>query len=115
MTEARLKSSLWVAAQVRLCSRLGIPATVARHGDDDAGQILVKLNRLDRGCSVHVMGRGGPDGRRRWHAATGEEPVDEQTCDAYIAREIGRDPDLWVLEIEDREGRRPFEEAMPFL
>ena len=109
MTEARLKSSLWVAAQVRLCSRLGIPATVARHGDDDAGQILVKLNRLDRGCSVHVMGRGGPDGRRRWHAATGGGPVDEQTCGAYIAREIGRDPDLWVLEIDGPDLVPPFE------
>jgi len=108
MAEGRLKTAIWIGAQVRLCSRMGLPATVARHGDDDAGQVLVKLNRLDRGCEVYVrtMGR---DGSPAWRAASGPAPVPEADCDALIAREVGRDPDLWVLEIEDREGRRPFE------
>jgi GMP synthase (glutamine-hydrolysing) len=105
--EARLKTKLVVQAAVRLGALRNIPVAVTRHGDDDAGTILVKLNRLDLGCSVLVQGRG-ENGELAWIRATGEALVDEQAADAYIAREIKRDPDLWVVEVEDRDGRPVF-------
>ena len=113
MADGRLPTSLWVSAQVRLCSRRGIPATVVRHGDDERGQVLVKLNRLELGCCVYAR-RTDPDGRAVWYAAIGPEPAAEADADADVEREYRRDPDLWVLEIEDREGRRPFEETALF-
>jgi GMP synthase (glutamine-hydrolysing) len=38
---------------------------------------------------------------------TGEALINEIDADAYLARQRQIDPDLWVLEIEDRDGRNP--------
>ena len=105
--EPRLKTRMQVMAAVRLGTVRAIPITVARRGDEDAGTILIKLNRLDLGFTVLAQTRL-PQGDLAWLRATGEAPVDEATADAYIARQVQRDPDLWVIEIEDREGRPIF-------
>ncbi len=106
--EPRLKTSLIVQAALRVSTQNAIPMVVTRRGDRDAGSILVKINRLDLGCVVLVQTRT-PNGELAWLKATGDQPVEEQTAEAYIARQIKRDPDLWVIEIEDRAGRPVFE------
>jgi hypothetical protein len=106
--EPRLKTNLVIQAALRVSSQRAIPMVVARRGDGDAGTILVKLNQLDLGCTVLAQTRT-PKGELAWLRATGEAPVDEQTADAYIARQVKRDPDLWVIEIEDRAGRPVFD------
>ena len=104
MEQPRLKAEIWVQAHIRRCSGLGIPVFVVRRGDATAGVVLIKLNTLGDGCIVFSPTRRG-DGARIWLRATGAEPVDETEADAYIARQVNFDPDLWVIEIEDREGR----------
>ena len=79
-----------------------------RSGDPDAGSVLVKLNRFESGCVVYSQTYDG-NGRRAWIPATGDEPVDEGVADAYVARTVTFDPDIWVLEVEDRAGRLPFD------
>ncbi|MBL8673894.1 MAG: DUF1491 family protein [Rhodospirillales bacterium] len=96
-----LTTGLWVSAQVRLCDRRGMPAYVARRGDPDAGTVLIKVVRFEAGTTVFAQANAMDD-EPTWLRATGPTPVSEADADAYIARQTQRDPDLWVLEIEDR-------------
>ena len=111
VTDPRLKSEILVRAGLRLCSQRGIPAAVVRRGDADAGEILVKLNRLEAGCQVLIRALQA-DGRTGWLSATGDLPVPESEAEACIGRQVRFDPDLWVIEVEDRNGRNPFDDSI---
>jgi hypothetical protein len=100
MSEPRLKSELWIKAQLRLCDLNCMPAVIARRGDADAGQILIKVMKSHTNGEL-LARRFDAQGRRAWMILV---QGTESDCDAYIAREADTDPDLWVLEIEDRRG-----------
>ena len=99
-----LNTGLWVMAQVRICDRAFIPATVVRRGDSDAGTVLLKLNRFEEGVTVYTQASSTGD-QPTWSRGTGPNPVSEAEADAYIERQVKYDPDVWVLEIEDRRGQ----------
>ncbi|MGE5545638.1 MAG: DUF1491 family protein [Solirubrobacterales bacterium] len=111
MTEPKLKAKLFIHAAIRRCTVEGLYATVVKKGDEDAGAVLVKLNRGAAGCVVFAQVRD-KDGRLAWMAATGGEPVPEEKADAYIARAREIDYDLWVIEVESPSGRVPFIEGV---
>jgi len=106
--EDRLPTELWVKAHLRRCNAEAIPTVVVRKGDATGGTVLLKLVQTGAGCRVLTQVRD-LDGRLGWLSALSDTPVDEPEADAYIARAVARDPDLWVLEIETRDGRHPFE------
>ncbi|ARC87697.1 DUF1491 family protein [Rhodovulum sp. MB263] len=98
----RLTAEFWVQAYLARLRLEGIPAFVVAHGDDTAGAVLVKLNTLDGQARAFQRAFDLSSGERRWmELAEG----DEAGVDAAIGRQRGFDPDLWVIEVEDRGGR----------
>lgn len=75
-------------------------AAILKRGDDDAGAILIKVNRFAFGCRVFSQARD-ETGRLVWLPGTGDENVAEHKADEYIKRQQTYDADLWVIEIED--------------
>src|SRR5690606_9268510 len=100
----RIRADLWVKAQLRLCDSLAIPATIVRRGDPDTGSILVKVYRSRQDCTVFAPAMT-IEGARGWWRASGPDATPEPDADAYIARQVSRDNDIWVLEVEDPHGR----------
>jgi hypothetical protein len=107
MTEPRVKAGLWVSMALRLGQSDGRFGTVIRKGDADAGGVLVVL-RHDRQVSVLSQARSA-EGELMWLRATGPGWVDDSTADAYIARQVKFDPDLWVVEFESPDMLPPFD------
>lgn len=107
MPEARVKAAIWVSMALRMGNGAGCYGVVLRKGDPDSGGILVVLHGK-RGLSVLSQMRSA-EGEPAWLRATGPEPVDQATADAYVARQTGFDPDLWVLEFESPDLLPPFE------
>jgi hypothetical protein len=108
LSEERLPTELWVQAHLRRCSVDATPAALLRRGESERGTVLLKLNQIEAGCRILTQARD-LEGRLGWLAALGGKLVPETEADAYIARAVERDPDLWVIEIEDRNGRNPFD------
>jgi hypothetical protein len=106
VAEARVKAGLWVQAALRLGNAAGRYGAVLRRGDADAGGILVVL-RGSSGLSVLSQVRAA-EGEQAWLRATGTAPVDQEAADAYVARQLKFDPDLWVLEFESPDLLPPF-------
>jgi hypothetical protein len=104
---AELRTDIFVAALIRRAQAGGASAFVIHKGDLEAGAVLVKVARLD-GTGALYGPAMDPEGRRFWMDLTaGAGGPDEAALDAYVARRRAYDSDLWLVEIEDREGR-PF-------
>jgi hypothetical protein len=103
---ARLKSAIFVQALIRRCQAAGAQAFLVRRGAEEAGAVFLKVNRLDGRVTVLSPAQGaavGTDDARIWTRPIGE--ADEAAASEYLGRQVKFDPDIWVVEIEDREGR----------
>ena len=107
MSDPRLKAGLWVKMALRMGDLSGQPGAVLRKGDSDSGGVLVVLR--GRGGLVVLSQVRAADGMSAWSRGTGTGPVDQETVDSYIQRQLGYDPDLWVLEFETPDLAPPFE------
>ena len=98
----RLTADFWVAAYLTRLRLAAIPAFVVKRGDATAGAVLVKLNTLNGQAVCYQRSFDIMSGERTWVILTqGAEP----TVDASISKQRSFDPDLWVIEVEDRTGR----------
>jgi hypothetical protein len=106
MTAPRLTSDFWVQAYIARLRIADIPAFLVARGDATAGAVLVKLNTLNGRARLH--GRVlGPDWTPVWSVLADGPEAD---VDAAVARQRRSDPDLWLIEVEDRLGRTLLDE-----
>jgi hypothetical protein len=106
----RLKSAIWVSAYLRRCQHEGAYALVRRRGAEEAGAIFIKINRLDGTADLYgpapqsAFGETHPSDRM-FAACLAVQPAPDGDIEAYLARQVRYDPDLWVIEVDDRSGR----------
>jgi hypothetical protein len=105
----RLKSSIWVAAYLRRCQTKGIFGAVRRRGAEEAGAVFVKVAMLDGNAMLYTPApqTAYDDSRpfERIFVPMSKEPVPEPSVEERLAKEIRFDPDVWIVETEDRAGR----------
>jgi hypothetical protein len=105
----RLKSSIWVAAYLRRCQTEGVFGAVRRRGAEEAGAVFVKVALMDGTAMLYVPAPQTvyDDSRpvERLFTPTSAQPVPEPAVEERIAKEIRFDPDAWIVEIEDKQGR----------
>ena len=97
----RLTSSFWVQAYIKKLNLLGVPAFVVSHGDDTAGAIIVKVNKLNGDAVLFERSFSLDKNLNQWSKF---ERGDEKELDELLSRQLSRDRDLWIVEIESREG-----------
>ena len=107
-----LKTEFRALALVRRANGAGAFATVARRGDPDAGALMVKVALPDRTARLYAPSRNMEGERIYVDMAGAGVGTAEAEIDAYLERRVRTDPDLWIVEIEDREGRHFLVENM---
>lgn len=107
---ARLKTGIYAAAYIRRCEASGAFAAILHHGDDDAGMILIRIFQDRDRVFLYVQSRddaGNPAWRR-----LGDGAMPEAQADRLTAEQRRFDPDLWVIEVDDRQGRHFLDEPV---
>ena len=114
----RLKTGIWVAAYLRRCNIEGAFAAVRRRGAEEAGAVFIIINWLDGTATLYgpapqsAFDEAQPADRIFTPLLGGAAPVAEADVEARLTREIRFDPDLWIVEIEDRAGRHFLEQVL---
>jgi hypothetical protein len=106
----RLKSAIWVSAYIRRCMVEGAYAVVRRRGAEEAGAIFVRIDRLDGTSDLYAPApqtafdeAQPPD--RAFVAALRDGPRPHEEAEKYLEKQLRFDPDIWIVEVEDRQGR----------
>lgn len=104
-----LSTHIWAGALVRRANMSGAFAMIARKGDEARGDVVIKV--VDGERRVQLFGQAfNPEGEIEFERIN--QPDDEPSCETYLQKRIGYDGDLWIIEIEDREGRHFLEEKV---
>lgn len=99
----RLKAGIFVRALIRRAQAQGASAFVVRKGAEEAGAVIITVSRLNGTCLLLNQARDGK-GELVWARPLGDWG-EEAKARTWLDKQIRFDPDLWIVEIEDREGR----------
>ena len=106
----RLKSALWVAAYLRRCHVEGVFAVVRRRGAEEAGAVFVRVSKVDGtsdlfGPAPQSAFDAAQSAARAFTPSLSTQSAPDADVEAYLARQLKFDPDIWIVEVEDRAGR----------
>ncbi|WP_407159804.1 DUF1491 family protein [Bradyrhizobium sp. STM 3557] len=105
----RLKTSLWVAAYLRRCQGAGVFGAVRRRGADEGGAVFVKVALMNGMAQLYAPAPQSlyDDSRpvERFFVPMSPQPIAESAVEERLAKELRFDPDAWIIETEDKEGR----------
>ena len=110
MTADRLPTDFWIQAQLRRFNTAGTGAYLLRRGDAERGTVLVRLAGVE-GTRILIQVRD-IDGKLAWMGVKDGATLANDEADAYVTRAVDRDSDLWVIEVETRDGENPFEKEI---
>lgn len=99
----RIKTEIQVSAWLRRCQADGAFAAVLRKGDADAGLVAIRVYQPGAPVRVYMETRD-MEGEKAWRDITAGG-CDEAEADRLLKRETDFDRDMWIVEVEDREGR----------
>ncbi len=102
-----LKSEIWVKAHLRRCFSAGLTAVVANRGAPEAGAIYVLVTLAADQTRVFAPAPGpayNEKGQRTWSQPLGVSPATAEKVSEYLARQKSFDPDIWIIDIDDRQG-----------
>ena len=106
----RLKAGIFVRALIRRVQVAGASAFVIRSGAEEAGSIILKIAKLDGSVLVLNQARNAK-GELVWAQALGGWTPEARAAE-WCDKQVKFDPDLWIVEIEDRDGRAFVDEAI---
>ncbi|UZE47647.1 DUF1491 family protein [Rhodopseudomonas sp. P2A-2r] len=113
----RLKSSIWVAAYLRRCQSEGVFGAVRRRGAEEAGAVFVKVALMNGNAMLYAPAPQTvyDDSRpiERIFMPSPPQPVEERKIEERLMKEMSFDPDVWIVEIEDKAGRHFLDLAKP--
>ena len=96
-------------AGIRHCEGKLITAMLRRRGDADAGALFVKVNRLDGSAALYARVTSF-EGGTEWRRSSGDDWLPDADIEKRLETEIGFDPDIWIVEVENPDGGNPYEE-----
>jgi len=103
----KLTAEIWVSAYLTRLRLIAVPAFVVQRGDSTAGAVLIKLNTLDGQACCYQRSFDLMTGDRKWMVLVEGA---EKDVDQSVAKQCSFDPDLWVIEVEDKQGRHLLDE-----
>jgi len=106
--QPRTPTHIWLEAKIRELSVQGIGVYVTHKGEKMSGLVLLKLTANAQECKLLTQQRNFDTDVLEWVNVFEEDVIEERRADAYITRSISRDPDQWVVEIEDIQMNNPF-------
>lgn len=104
----RLHSQIWVAAFIRQVQAQGAQAMLTRRGESMAGAIYIKVNMLDGNALLYSPAPAldlNETIDRVWMSEFGDAPRPEPEIDLFLKGQVQFDADIFIVEVEDKEGR----------